>query len=918
MAFFHLLMIFFHLPYDTLLPPLTSRQPPFGPLSASLPVSPQFPQISYWSPTGVVIRLMQFANILAFRSFKMSRRIDPIYPYPKTFKRFRVGKASKPAPLLKPVAEDVPDDESDYAPFIDMPEEASGGEASGSDLSEADQPGAEASDSTAIDPLSSDDESELLSSEDEGDEAAGGTFGDEYAQSLPIEDFDDDFDELQMEEEVPTSATLSAHTTMGPPSRRPSIIDLSTEAEQPRTRTTESTFYMAFVLWCQITGITRDHYQSLLEVFNLAESLDDFKHLPRTVNTVKKHAKEQLPHIKLREADVPVDLAKLPTKGAGAKADTNTKENDDDDDDEDNQATELMTFFDPVHLFKTALSSESFRSKIHVGMAHWVDTPSELYHSLAWASSIKASSGQYAYMEDGTVLFPSDTITYFCSDDECPCDGREVYHRGRIFAIGLDHTTSATNPGAPKLLVRPLLGLAAFPDLTPADFPMHPESTELFLSTNEQHGLYIEDVRSVVTDVYYDYRFEKFDRRQATTPYHKKFVVRQTYDAVARLFDPLLLTPPIRGELELATYTRSHLLNFANQPSLCVPLLTFIDGFGLYRNMYRALLGIYVTIAGLNWRERKRRANILPLTLGPHGADFATVIEILKPGLTSLDNGLQVTIGGKETFLSVFTLAFTGDMKQQMESSGLGSALAILGCSKCLATKEERADLTYNTHLHGRTHHRILQERRKAKTMKDGDKYLTKLNMKHEESPLVAISPSLDLIQSRPLDAAHSEFGGIAKQSQYCLLQSILTPAGLKAYSKALRHFPFPPGWGRLQSVRHLKLYRMQECGRLSIITPLVLRTHLRPRYVQRHYLRAVKDIMTPYTGEQDVDVITACYASIARSNTAILSTSMTLTQRDNLKGQLLAGRKAFQVLFECASLASSSVYKKGGTPISS
>ena len=152
--------------------------------------------------------------------------------------------------------------------------------------------------------------------------------------------------------------------------------------------------------------------------------------------------------------------------------------------------------------------------------------------------------------------------------------------------------------------------------------------------------MFVEDIRSIIIDVYYNYRFKGFKNRQATTFYNKRFVVRQTYDNISRLFNPLLLISPIRGELELLTYTRSYLLSFGNRRSLYVLLITFINGFGLYRNIYRVLLGIYVTIAGLNWRERKRRANVLLLTLGPYNADFATIIKILKPGLILLNNGL--------------------------------------------------------------------------------------------------------------------------------------------------------------------------------------------------------------------------------------------------------------------------------------
>ena len=63
----------------------------------------------------------------------------------------------------------------DYKPFINIQEEVSGGEVSGGEVS-----GAEVSDSFAIDFLSSDDESDPLSSSDKRDKNADGTFGNNY------------------------------------------------------------------------------------------------------------------------------------------------------------------------------------------------------------------------------------------------------------------------------------------------------------------------------------------------------------------------------------------------------------------------------------------------------------------------------------------------------------------------------------------------------------------------------------------------------------------------------------------------------------------------------------------------------------------------------------------------------------------
>jgi hypothetical protein len=64
--------------------------------------------------------------------------------------------------------------------------------------------------------------------------------------------------------------------------------------------------------------------------------------------------------------------------------------------------------------------------------------------------------------------------------------------------------------------------------------------------------------------------------------------------------------------------------------------MTFIDGFGLYRNAYRSIMGIYLIPAALSFQERARRANVFPLTLGPHGSNFADVIGAMKARLVGL------------------------------------------------------------------------------------------------------------------------------------------------------------------------------------------------------------------------------------------------------------------------------------------
>ncbi|KAH8744115.1 hypothetical protein F5882DRAFT_313248, partial [Hyaloscypha sp. PMI_1271] len=91
--------------------------------------------------------------------------------------------------------------------------------------------------------------------------------------------------------------------------------------------------------------------------------------------------------------------------------------------------------------------------------------------------------------------------------------------------------------------------------------------------------------------------------------------------------------------------------------------LIFINGFGVYRNSYRTLIGIYIILARLSTKERSRRANIFLITLRPHGLNFDEVIKALAL-LRPLDKGINTTINSEDIFLAIFYLCFIRDIIQ--------------------------------------------------------------------------------------------------------------------------------------------------------------------------------------------------------------------------------------------------------------
>ena len=45
-------------------------------------------------------------------------------------------------------------------------------------------------------------------------------------------------------------------------------------------------------------------------------------------------------------------------------------------------------------------------------MAEYVDEPVELWHSRSWGSSVRAASGDFVRIPDGSIIFPGDFVEF--------------------------------------------------------------------------------------------------------------------------------------------------------------------------------------------------------------------------------------------------------------------------------------------------------------------------------------------------------------------------------------------------------------------------------------------------------------------------------------------------------------------------
>ena len=131
-------------------------------------------------------------------------------------------------------------------------------------------------------------------------------------------------------------------------------------------------------------------------------------------------------------------------------------------------------------------------------------------------------------------------------------------------------------------------------------------------------------------------------------------------------------------------------------------------------------------------------------------------------------------------------------------------------------------------------------------------------------------------------------------------MNAILTADGQRKYTSELQSFPFPPGWGRLQSpAHHLDSYRIQEHARASIIISMLLRCWLTTSHIRPAFLAAIRGIFVgaEFSQMSLPSVIVNAYASIARSNSVVMAETMTTADRAKMMVTIKDARRKLQLL---------------------
>ncbi|RYC61611.1 hypothetical protein CHU98_g4607 [Xylaria longipes] len=627
-------------------------------------------------------------------------------------------------------------------------------------------------------------------------------------------------------------------------------------------------------------------------------------------------------------------------------------------------ASTKLTFFDPPTVAKNLVSSDIYTKDMHRGPGEFVDNPSELFHSRAWTSSVRSSNGIYPHLPvSGAVIFPGDFLYYRCTDQGCYChsiadDGEDTWqlHIGRLVGFGYDMRSDSCTEQSDHLLALQIQpAISSYETVKLGSVVVDPpvDDEELVLDCDL---IFIPETSAFAAlDVFKDYQFGECQEnpslpkpkprrgrgKQREDPtfnkyedimvpektedqyYHVRRVMRKhkTLDAdslsivTEKELVSLCHTHPIRGELEIEYFGRYMFetlwdqANPENPPVASLPVETFIDGFGVFSNSYRSLLGYYITPCGLKSKDRQRPGNIIPLVLGPHGSDFSDVVKGLGT-LVDLDAGIMTEINGVETRLCMWTMVFIGDMPQQAENCGFKSPRANKFCRGCYigvghkSFSDPASNVEFDSVTHGRYHHQVKKMQQSMALHPGGKKetYGSQWGMTNPHPALLTIAPALDIILTRPYDPCHSEYSGLFNLAHFLFRDAILTPSAIDEYTLELRAFTFPPNARRLQSPKHhLSSYEMSAHAIWGTIVPVFLREWLKPDHLKPRFLEVATQYGDP------VNVVITAFVHMAKSATVLMGYSASKEDYDNLEVIIRQGRESFNLLCYIASVSAAS-----------
>lgn len=224
-------------------------------------------------------------------------------------------------------------------------------------------------------------------------------------------------------------------------------------------------------------------------------------------------------------------------------------------------------------------------------------------------------------------------------------------------------------------------------------------------------------------------------------------------------------------------------------------------------------------------------------------------------------------------------------MPQQQKNLGIKTQRANLGCRLCYMPTEERRSLNYNTFTNRRYYSTVLVIREDIDDLStNAARQAYGVTQGIDLDPglivLFKILLSLNIVLSRLGDPTYSEYQGLSSIIYKLLIKAILILGAAKEYRAVLRTFLFLLSQLRIQGLLYyLKSYSLSKHVRQSIVIPSLLRCQLQSKYIRQHFL----SILQGNSIQSLVGYIILQFAAVARSNSILISNTISETDRNNI-----------------------------------
>ncbi|KAI5839594.1 hypothetical protein DFP73DRAFT_598577 [Morchella snyderi] len=626
-------------------------------------------------------------------------------------------------------------------------------------------------------------------------------------------------------------------------------------------------FHLALMMFTTTADISVKQYKALLEVLSLATE-SAIKTLPKSLKTLRERCRRTFPLATIKARPVVVNAEAIPPQTSNPR---------------------LAYYFRVSEYCNLWLSSPKIRKSLHLGMGEIVDNRSELWHGHAWMESIRSTSGRFAtirevpfsapapggdIVEYEQIILPSDCVIF-----NLPEGGLAM---GRVKCVGIDRREiSPSAPGiqrnCPSLIVNRLIPtyllgdgwqeaynehrfrrrgthVGEYPtvkgtplkelimmdtlDIIPCSavlrriwvfFADYLEISQLKMSLLPEHPEYIVKAIGYTSGggklMRHVHKRHRVAAELELVELTRQYVLTNLTD-YSKLHRSITVPPPEGHRLE-EILVPEHALMSSHLERISLPFSLFLDGFGLYRNAYHSIKGMYVTPAGLSYRERERLFNLFVLMIGPFGANEQEMAACLRSDSVNIGGGCAMRLySGELVLVTAFPLLFTGDMPQQNQNSGVKSHNAEYGCRSCLVVDKERGNLNLDILDMGRYKTPTEYFYRTAmglKTKTARDAALKSKGLTSNGPYFNSCYTMLDPQRAYPNDSMHAELR-LAKYFQEALLEGILSTAGVSAYRQAWDDIKMPYRWGQPQNpVNHKGSMVFSEHGRVAMMNPMVL-----------------------------------------------------------------------------------------------